>query len=503
MNQTKFTSFFVIVIGFFGAVVLGRLVGTGDFAAVSEIIILLLIVAWLVKAGLMWWLPMPFAFGLGGYSSVSLVNSAVKIYPHEVALMVCTFTLIPQLILRRNALIQRRQPLPFFFKILAWYLVLHLIGSLFYNRIVGLGGAGNTLRAYMNALWPILFGVLYQRYGATEHCRKFLLALYVGYFIRLIFGFYDVFTGDETHSVPWVNYTLDPQDLRASGLAMFILSFLYLFSTEGFWAKVWHPIMIVVSGYGLLLGGSRGLSVIAVFFVLVLFFLLKKWTLLTIGSVAATVFIVLVNLEPALLENLPYRVQRGLSVFVLQAKQLDVQEDSEGSNLWHQELPREAYHRWTDNMSTLAFGTGIRPYDPAAQQQTGGADYLYTQIKYSADVGAYESGFWTVLAVTGSVGISLYLFVLLYYLWALFPVVWRHGMKNPIYAIAAWSSCGIVSWLVFCVVAGTYPSFELFLAVVAKAALDDLRDKEGAKNGMRAAIPSFQRPLAYALPVGR
>ena len=103
------------------------------------------------------------------------------------------------------------------------YLLIHWVYSLVTN-----GGDfqsyGNISRAYMNALWPFIFGLAFYLYGTTRNLRTGSVLLYVALVIRLSFGLTNYLL-DDTKIVPLIiNYSIDPQDLRASGSMLMILS---------------------------------------------------------------------------------------------------------------------------------------------------------------------------------------------------------------------------------------------------------------------------------------
>lgn len=66
----------------------------------------------------------------------------------------------------------------------------------------------------MNMLWPFLFGFAFYRFGSTRVLRTALVVIYGATVIRMIFGLVNYYAG-QTYSIPIINYSIDPQDLRA------------------------------------------------------------------------------------------------------------------------------------------------------------------------------------------------------------------------------------------------------------------------------------------------
>src|SRR5207237_4536421 len=111
--------------------------------------------------------------------------------------------------------------------------------------------------AYMNALWLFLFGFLFYRYGSTRVLRAALGVMCLALLIRMVFGFINYYA-DHTYPIPVINYSIDPQDLRASGLLLFSLGLVLVLVTRGGFSRVAYGIMTGVAAWAVMLGGSRG-----------------------------------------------------------------------------------------------------------------------------------------------------------------------------------------------------------------------------------------------------
>ena len=467
--SSRFPQLFLVVVvclAFLFALFLGVQIGAGNFWFLAFLVATAVILAWIILGREYWWLPMAFGLGIGGFFTIPF-----KLYPHEIALAAGGIALLPQLVFRRASAGKERPNLPIVFYILSAYLVVSYAASvLIYRQTDALG---NVSRAYMNMVWPFLFGFAFYRFGSTRVLRAGLVVLYGATVIRMIFGLINYFAG-QTYNIPVINYSIDPQDLRASGLILVSITVLFVLISRSAFGKLANLLMTGVAAWAVMLGGSRGGIASLLFIPAFLLFALKRNLLLVVFAVVALCGILFINASPHLLDALPYRVSRAFSILLVNDNKVDVQTDVQDSNLWHKViLPGEAYRRWSESPRSMAVGTGIKKYNPLVKNWAGGLDALYYNGKVSADMGAYESGFWTVLAVTGLIGFGLYMFLLIDFFVRLFPRVWRSGIRDVPTAVGFWASLMIASWIIFCVPQGTYPSFEIFVAILALGAYAD------------------------------
>ena len=185
------------------------------------------------------------------------------------------------------------------------------------------------------------------------------------------------------------------------------------------------------------------------------------------------------NFFPGVLDALPYRVERGLSIMVFRADaQRDIHEDVRGSDEFHTVLRAEGLRRWTASPKNFVVGTGVKPFDVASVMNVGRfeVDQFSLLTQMCADNGGYESALWTVLAVLGAVGFFLYAGLLLPWLRQFFLAVQSRTWRGEQLIIIAWACGSIATWFAmmnFCM--ATYPSFEIFFAILALAIIADRR----------------------------
>lgn len=482
----------VVTLALLFALFLGVEIGTDDFWILAGLIAVAGVIGWTVIGREYWWLSMTFGLGIGGFFTIPF-----KLYPHEIALVAAGLALLPQLVFHQAAAGKERPGLPKVFYLLGAYLLGSYVCSVLVYRQTD--ALGNVSRAYMNMLWPFLFGFAFYRFGSTRVLRAGLMVLYVATVIRMLFGLVNYFAG-QTYNIPLINYSIDPQDLRASGLILVSITVLFTLISRSKFGRLGNLVMTAVASWAVMLGGSRGGIALLLFIPAFLFVALRRTILLVVFGGITLCGILFINAAPHSLDLFPYRVARAFSILLINDNKLDVQTDVQDSNLWHKEiLPGEAYRRWSASPRSMAVGTGIKKYNPMVKDWSGGLDALYFNGKVSADMGAYESGFWTVLAVTGLIGLCLYLWLLIQLFVRLFPRVWREGIVDLPTAVGFWACLMVSSWVIFCVPQGTYPSFEIFVSLLALAAYADFPAKRGEETLADTLEPSSQ--IALHLPM--
>ncbi len=392
------------------------------------------------------------------------------------------------------------------------YLLIHLGYSATFHRAPDGGGLGNIARSYSMGLWALVAGVLIWYYGSVSRQQTIIRLLMASLVVRVALGFTS-FILDEPIIVPVVNFTILEWDLRYSGPLLMVLSTMLLFTRASFPTKALYALLAMVGFVAVVAGGSRGTTAYALAAPFIMGALFRRWLL--IGAYAGALFCVIfaVNIFPQTLEALPSRLERGTSFMILgERSQLQVQDEVAGSNTFHQRLNEEGYSRWTTDGSTLLFGVGVRPFD---EQYIMGAsrfelDPFTLMVKVAADVGAYENSFWTVLAVTGLVGLGLYLTLMT----VLFIPIWKalESRSYPRDAFPLLSLAGflIASWYLFMPIFGHFPSNEVFFGLLAYLTVKDfaLRRGEAAitatapRPPRRSGSPVPEPPVAAHSPRG-
>lgn len=192
--------------------------------------------------------------------------------------------------------------------------------------------------------------------------------------------------------------------------------------------------------------------------------------MLAVFATAFVAFLVALNINHDLIYEFPERWQRTLSILVLRSPFQDVHRMIGGSDEWHRQLAVMAITRWTDSPWSFLFGHHLVPFnvgmDPMAQS-------FYDLMKAAADLGYYEAGLWTVLAVTGAVGGLLYGLTLWMLARPLWGWVWRERVRIPSTAFGFIALSSTLLWVVFGWIIGHFPSEQIVLLLIARAAYED------------------------------
>ena len=456
--------------------------------------------AWILFGSRIWWLPLFWGIGFGGVFWVGF-----KIYAQEAALALALVTVVPALILQRQRLRPRPEGLPWGFHLLFAYLAVECLFScvVFGNR--GLLGIGGIFRAYFYALWPYPFLIGFSLYGFSQNIRWGLHALQIGYRFRIAMVF-ATFLNPGFLYLPGVNFVLPGStagglsDLRVSGLGMVMVSLALLFSKRGIFlsARTFYftgiqAFRVLIGVMALLFGGGRSSVIECAFAFLFAAVYSRKWVVLGIVLILGIGIVSWVNLTPQILDKLPERVGRAVSILILKDAPTEVENlkgsDLGASDMWHKRLREIALQRWTASPVSLFFGTGIRSFDVSVAQDFSSPDIFEESLENSANVGAYETAVWDVLAVSGLVGFVLY-YLLIYQLvrqiWRLRAIADQDGFGR---VLVFFSLCQVTIWVLSSYLSGSWPSFELMMLGVTVIYLQDRANEQEILQPAREAIP--------------
>ena len=482
---------------------IGLTMGSNSLPIVIVIATIVLALIWVTRAKQRWWLLVPAAGTLGGYFWFGF-----KLYPHEVALAGSLIPLMITTAIRRSDRIENRPPFPAVLYLLSLYLLAHWLGSNIYNKLDGGGGYGNVTRAYFNAYWVIIFLIAFWRFGSTEYIPAALFLSYLAAAFRVIVGLLTYFTSAFAY-IPVINYVLPGSthsrgaDLRASGLTLATLAACYFLVQKGFARKSFHFLIFLGSCVALLFGSGRTVLVLVCLIPIFAALLYRRVVPLIFSLLAVTTVLVVLNAQPALLDHVSFPVQRSASILLFDQAQADKYGLTESSDEWHANLRVLGFKKWTESWHNFLFGTGIRPYDNAISETIAGVTTNEDYLESSAKVGAYESGWWTVIAVTGLVGLILYLIVLIYLLRRLLPILLREKVRDHAHAFAFMAVFGIVIWLGLGWTNGGFPSTEIMFGFLALLAIEDGRSGQQPVATIEGHRGIALSPLRRVVPAVR
>jgi hypothetical protein len=447
-----------------------------------------------------WWVPVPASFAAGG-----VMYFGFKLYLHEVMLLVCSLPLFFAVALRYRSFYQYRKILPWTFYLLGIYLCAHMGWSLAASRITGEGGTGNILRHYSWALWPLIFSFLFVWFGSIRYLKTALILLLGAYLLRVSVTILTDYIGGFFY-IPFINYVLpgsspgETDDLRTSGLGLAAFAIAFAISAKKRWTKAFFLGLLGLGFLALLLGGGRVSIAMGLLLPALAALASKRFTAIIGAGSAALLFIALLNLNPAVLDHVDARIQRTLSILVLEKGAVQAHADTAMSNYWHERLRALAMERWQDNTASFFFGNRVRKFDAELLFVYGQQEWSFERaVEQAADVGAYEAGWYAVLANTGLFGLMFYLALLIQLGYRATVFIMRNGIKDIVGATCFVGLYFASMWTAFGWTFGAYPSFEIMLLLLANVAIyDQAREQKAAKL---AAVKAAEPALVAAEPV--
>jgi hypothetical protein len=233
------------------------------------------------------------------------------------------------------------------------------------------------------------------------------------------------------------------------------------------------PIIGFASGM-IVMGASRFMTLMYLVLPIFFFAWTRRWWYCLLALVVGAGIISTLNLNPHLLDKLPDSIARSLSGFIIKPEVTDVQAGTVGSDEWHSSLRKEGYDRWTQSPLTFLFGYGIRPSPDFFEVKQFSLDPKMI-VGIAANVGAYECGLWTVLAVLGAVGLLLYTLLFLQIWKRLWPCFVRRPRGTIWEGFFFWGAYSSFLWYATCYYQGEFPGLEIFLLVAACALVEDGR----------------------------
>lgn len=468
---------FAVIMAFvvlFMATSLLRAVAYGQAVKIALIVVGTGVAAWAFLAREYWWLLLPAVVSFGGYFYFGF-----KIMAHEIGLLLCLLPLPLSLATAQSTVRQRRLSLSPSVFLLLGYLVAHLGASAFLAITHHTGGLGSILRVYMHGIWPLAFLIPFYYFGDTKHLKKALALMYLAAILRVILGAIALAFPDILY-IPGVNFVLPATasggtDLRVSSLFLVSFSMCYYAMSRSIVAKVVNVLVIMAATIFVLLGAGR-IGMVMFFGYIFFFMLIQKYRFILMFAALAFVCVVGgLNVNPDVLYNFPRPIRRTLSALVLDSRYHAIHKETRLSNEWHFELARRGQQRWLESPRSFFVGQRVMPFTEAYRAHSAN---FFSRLEIAAQMGTYEAGLWTVLGVTGVVGLVLYLWVLHYLCRGLLPALWKNGIADHLHAFYFLGILNVTIWLVFAWIAGHFPGNALMLAAIARSTYDTEKRRE-------------------------
>ena len=471
MIPRLYVEIFVVALACLLAIYAGAHLVQLSLPVLAEVTALVLALLWVLTARDYWWAPL-----LTGATVTGVFWVGFKIYPLEAVMVLGVLALVPMLLLRGERIFQNhRHPLPLLFYLAAAYITVRMSIDI----VPAQGARGNLGRIYFDAIWPFFFGWLFYRYGKTSVVWAALILAFFALTLRAGFATIGYIYNIPLY-IPGINYILSFSEadslvpMRFVAYNLLFISLIFFHAFRSWFAKFsLTPIIVFASGL-IVLGQGRFMTLMYIILPICFFAWSRRWRLCLFCLTVGSGLILAVNLRPHLIDKLPDAAARSLSGVIFKPEATDVQAGAEGSNEWHAALRQEGYERWTQSPLTFLFGYGLRPSPDFFETKQYNLDPK-TVVGISANVGAYECGLWSVLAVHGLVGFILYFFLFFQFWKWLWPYFVRRPQNTVWEGLLFWGGYSSFLWFVTCYFQGKFPSLEIFLVVLACAIVEDGR----------------------------
>lgn len=476
-NFTQFLTIVVITVGVILSIIVGSIIGDGSIGLITLGTAIVFTTIWIIFARDAWWLAFIALGNLAGALQVGF-----RITPLEIGTLAALAPLIPYYVLERENLPSVPRPIPKIYVIAAIYFGFNLVMSLVFNRIDRIGDNANVVRVYSGTLSSFAIGYLFYHFASLRLLRLGALAAYGVIFGSLLASVVADLMGKPLF-IPGINYMLDTGfNPDASGMEFFFarwsavatLPFALFYSRFGrsLFVRVLNTIiaasMVLLTARA---GGRSALLAAGIYVILWLWFTRQRGLILIGGSVAM-LFVLAINVSPALLDPLPLGAQRSMSFLVFDRRFADSLglTSGAGSDTWHAALRDIAVARWTDSWNTVLFGYGARGFEGLLQlTNLYDRDAMYVNALQAANTGAYEKSIYALLAISGLTGLLLIL--ILYFVTArhLLRYLGKHEIEDErglfiFLALGAILPLPVLGWI-----QGGLPQMELFYIAVALA----------------------------------
>lgn len=460
----------------------------GGMNSLITAIVLIGGIIWIVGGRNVWWLPIPIAVSFGG-----LVWVGLRIYTHELAVLMAVAALFPALALNYRSVECYRGSLPWYVYALSIYMVAHLAVSMLLDRYIENTGYGNIMRTYMNALWALFFLLTIFHYGKTTHLRSLLLIVYFGLFFRVAIGIYSYyfpgFLFFRGFNVFFLLSQYGSVELRGTALQLFIFALGLSAASRRVIPMIAHLVVALLSVWLLPMGSGRA-AIIMMGIIPILWLLVQRRYGLLFSLIGGMIAVIaFINANPDVLYHLPRAPRRALSVLVLKDV-LDIQAENAGSDLWHQMLFNLGKDRWLASGLTFFFGNRVHPLDPTMQAISWDMHYA---ASIAASITRYESALWTILATTGVVGITLYAATFIKLLNMPVRLLFREQFADATHVVYFVATAQCLLYILFLPISGTFPGIELMWATIAFTLYrDKVTREEKSKQTTQADKPPHQ-----------
>ncbi len=474
MIARKYIEAFIIIVACLAAIFLGSHIVTLSIPELSIVTAIVLTIIWVFLAGDYWWLPVLIGIAMAGVFRIGF-----KVYPADLGFALAIIGLAPLILVQYDKVFQsQRKQLPFIYYLVVVYITIRLMIDI----VPAAGSKGNLLRILFNIVWPFCFAWLFHYYGKLSVMRVAIGLVFIFLCLRVTLAIVGYVANIPLY-IPGINYVLSfsGQDslvaMRSVAFLLFQVSLILFHSTRSLFYRALLLPIFALSGGLVVASASRFATFMMLVLPVAFFIWARNWLLLSLALIVAGGAVGFANVYPHALDELPVG-GRALSGLIFKASETETEEAAEGSNLWHSALRAESYRRWTQSAATFFFGYGIRP----SAEVNDVKQYSYDMeevITVSSNLGSYESSFWTVIALFGTVGFLLYTWLFVYFLRETLPYFLQKPQGTFWEGMLFWGVYSTIIWFATSNYQGGPPVLEVVLMVMA---VDMIQEGKIKKN---------------------
>lgn len=300
----------LVVGGLALAVVIGVLIGSGDWATFFVPALAAMGIAAFLLLGEKYWLLIPFSLSFT-FPIIPLGTRAVEL--PELSIVVCAgLFLIRSALKAQKFHLWRQDHLPFLLYA-GWAMFIYFHNPIGFTMF---GASSGGARFYFKILLALAAFLIIANQKITERdCKWILILIVVGTFLDLaktVF-FYYVYGGSEYFVDPLENYTWQQQLGVGPLIVVLILFSRYRTADILNISKIWRPILLLVCAAVILVSGKRSGTASFVLYPVVASAVRKEFRYLFLWAACAIVIGSILVVGQGTLFNLPLNAQRSLS----------------------------------------------------------------------------------------------------------------------------------------------------------------------------------------------
>lgn len=472
-TNSRVTGILVLIIGLIVAGVAGVWVGEENWMPLGFVLGGSAIAGLILGLKENWWVVIPWMISLG-FSSFAL---GFRLTGVDIAALLAFGIIALRIALHTRSTQPISLHLPRIFYVLCSYVILHAVLVLVYERYGGDNQIKNIVKAYYQAVTPLVLIWMMSVYATSNSARIATTGMIIisipAFLVGIIVTYLQTYISFLSH--PYFMFDWASPDafghIRWLSVSFFLLSLCLSTTTASFFLKSIYYSCATIALAGAFLGGGR-VALASCILAGCLWLLLRKNAVALFGGGAFFLLLIAaINLDSNVTEALPRTVQRSMTPLVFSGALTSEQSATESSDQWHSDLRKESWDYWQESPTSIFLGHGYKGWDDNIDIKTFVTGPLYESAKKIAiQMGRTERSFSSMLVIFGAVGVVLYysfMLALLIRLWKLRRLTPKNSYPR---AMSEFSLSMLLISFATTFHAGGVPSYEMifwFIGILA------------------------------------